>query len=91
MSDSVVEEKYVGDMKEDKFNGNGTFYYANGDVYIGSWLDNTRSGEGKYIFANGDVFEGEFIGDILRGPGTFSKDGQVISGIFLDGAFITEV
>ena len=32
-------EKYVGDFKNNKFNGKGT-YSKNGKVYTGTWKDN---------------------------------------------------
>jgi len=34
-------------MKEDKRNGIGVLYYANGDKYEGEWKDNEKMGAGK--------------------------------------------
>ncbi|MDA8818133.1 hypothetical protein N9N27_05025, partial [Planktomarina sp.] len=32
-------DKYVGEFKDDKRNGQGTYTYASGDNYIGGWKD----------------------------------------------------
>lgn len=49
------DEKYDGDMKNDKKEGNGTlssnflgvYYYSNGDRYDGEWKDDKKHGKGK--------------------------------------------
>ena len=33
--------------------GQGTYFFANGDKYIGEWFDNKKHGEGICVFANG--------------------------------------
>jgi hypothetical protein len=39
-------DKYNGEWKEDKKQGQGVCQYADGDKYEGGWEDNKRSGEG---------------------------------------------
>ena len=63
-------EKYVGEFKDNKFNGQGTFTYFNGARYVGEWKDSSFNGQGTYIYANGLVDrqglweKGKFIGSI---------------------------
>jgi hypothetical protein len=40
--------KYVGEFKDDKRNGQGTYTYANGDKYVGEHKDNKANGQGTY-------------------------------------------
>jgi hypothetical protein len=38
-TDAVGEEKYEGDWKQDRMNGIGKYYHADGSLYDGGWLD----------------------------------------------------
>ena len=51
-------DKYVGEFKDDKRNGQGTYTYASGDNYIGGWKDNRKDGQGTYTYADGTVEQG---------------------------------
>ncbi len=64
-------EKYVGQFKHDKRDGQGTYTFANGDKYIGAFKDNSRNGQGTYIYANGDKYIGEFKDGMFHSHGTF--------------------
>ena len=35
-------DKYIGEWKDDKKNGQGTYSYVDGDKYIGEYKDNIR-------------------------------------------------
>ena len=50
--------QYVGEWKNNKFNGQGTFTFANGDKYVGEFKDDKRNGQGTYTYADGTVEEG---------------------------------
>ena len=45
--------KYVGEWKDGKRNGQGTFTFANGDKYVGEYKNGKQNGQGTYTFANG--------------------------------------
>ena len=67
----------------DKFEGQGTYRWANGTVYVGSYKDglphgrNTITvhskflGKGKKTMASGQSYEGDFIKDKFEGQGTY--------------------
>ena len=51
--------KYVGNFKDGKFSGRGSFTWEKGkfagEKYIGEFLKGKRSGLGSHTFANGDI------------------------------------
>jgi hypothetical protein len=84
---------YVGEFKDDKFNGQGTFTSANGTKYVGEFKDGNRSGKGTYTFTLGNKYVGEFKDDNFNGQGTYSAaNGSIISsGIWVNGSFVGTV
>ena len=46
---------YVGEFKDGKYRGQGTFTFANGDKYVGEWKDNRHNGQGILYGSNGLV------------------------------------
>ncbi len=51
---------YIGDFKNGKFHGYGTYSRSQGDKYEGYWKYGDQHGQGRYTFADGDIYEGEF-------------------------------
>lgn len=68
--------KYVGEWKDDRYNGFGILYYANGNVwYIGEWENGESHGLGIFYYSNGRRYEGEWVRNELHGQGAlFSAD-----------------
>ena len=48
-------DKYVGEFKDDKRNGQGTFTFADGDEYVGEFKDDNYNGQGTFAFADGSI------------------------------------
>ena len=65
---------YEGDYKNDLKNGEGIYYYNNGDKYEGEWINGIREGKGIFYWKNGDKWEGYFHNDLLDGEGMFYND-----------------
>lgn len=61
---------YIGEFKDDKFHGNGKYFFAGGDHYDGEWKDDEKHGKGKYYFDNGDFYDGEWKNGVRHGNGT---------------------
>lgn len=40
-------ESYVGEFKDDKFEGNGKYQFVDGAIYEGKWQNNIKIGQGK--------------------------------------------
>jgi len=77
---------YVGCWSNGKMEGEGTFFYDNGEIYSGEWLQNKRSGRGRLEFKNGDFYEGEWLNDCEHGMGSlYYLNGNVYSGLWMNG------
>ena len=46
---SSGNKKYEGDFINDKFEGNGKYFYENGNYYIGQFKNNLRMIKEQYI------------------------------------------
>jgi hypothetical protein len=64
-------DKYVGEFKNGKMSGQGTYTWANGDKYVGGWMIGLRWGQGTQTSANGDKYVGGWMG-LKDGQGTFT-------------------
>jgi len=47
--------KYVGEFKDGKYNGQGTFTYVGGEKYIGEFKDGKYNGQGTVYASNGSI------------------------------------
>jgi len=78
--------KYVGNFKNFKPHGYGTFVWTNGDKYFGDFIDGKASGNGTKIWADGKKYMGTFLNDNLDGEGTlFYPKGKKYEGEFIKG------
>ena len=48
----------MGELRDGKMLGQGTFTWANGDTYVGEFLDSNRNGQGTKTDADGTVKKG---------------------------------
>jgi hypothetical protein len=79
-------EKYIGEFKDDKRNGQGTFTWPDGEKYIGEWKDDKRNGQGTDTYSNGEKYIGEWKDDKPNGQGTqTTPNGKKYIGEFKDG------
>jgi hypothetical protein len=70
-------DTYVGEFKDDAFNGQGSLTFANGNRYVGEFKDNKRDGPFEVTFADGDKYIGEFKDNKMNGQGFYVfKDGR---------------
>ncbi|CAF0817535.1 unnamed protein product [Adineta steineri] len=60
-----TEKIYEGRFLENKFDGQGTFYWSDGSRYQGAWKNNQRHGLGQIIYADGRVRKGQWAYDKL--------------------------
>ncbi|HAU24709.1 MAG TPA: hypothetical protein DCX09_08545 [Gammaproteobacteria bacterium] len=52
-------------------NGQGTFFYANGNRFEGAFRQNQIHGQGTYYFYNGDRYVGPWLRGERDGPGIY--------------------
>ena len=78
-------DTYVGEFKDNNFNGQGSLTFANGNRYVGEFKDNKRDGPFEVTFASGDKYVGEFKDDKRNGYGTYTfADGDRYVGEYKD-------
>ncbi|KAM5151552.1 alsin [Mantella aurantiaca] len=85
------EDRYVGHWKDGKMCGQGTFWYANGEVYEGCFQDNNRHGHGllrsgKLTSSSPSMFIGQWVMDKKTGYGVFDDitRGEKYMGMWQD-------
>src|SRR6516225_9637527 len=50
--------KYVGEVRDGKYNGQGTYSGPDGRVYVDEWKDGTWNGRGTLTFPDGAKYVG---------------------------------
>jgi len=81
-------EKYVGEFKDNKRNGQGTITLSNGNKYVGEFKDGKFNGQGTFTSASGNKYVGEWKDNKRNGQGTFtSASGEKYLGAFKDDKF----
>ncbi len=90
IGDEKKDSKYVGEIKNRKPNGQGTFTFGKGewegDEYIGKWRDGEYEGQGTFTWTNGEKYIGEWRDGKRDGQGTYTfPDGEKYIGEWRDG------
>ena len=49
----ISGDQYLGEWKDSKRHGQGTYTFSNGDKYVGEWEDGAEHGEAVKTFADG--------------------------------------
>ena len=52
--------RYVGEWKDGKKHGQGTYTFPDGKKYVGGWKDSKYHGQGTLTSSDGKYFVGEF-------------------------------
>jgi hypothetical protein len=55
----VDRTKYIGQFKDGKFDGLGTYTYSDGTKYIGEFKNDLPNGQGTYIYSDGTKYTGQ--------------------------------
>ena len=89
MSAPLQKKLYIGEFKDGKKHGQGTYIYYDGGKYVGDWRDNKHHGQGTYTYADGRNYVGEFKDGKKHGQGTYTyADGSIIEdGVWKDDEF----
>ena len=77
---------YLGEFRDGKYNGPGTFTTPDGQFYVGEYKDGKPNGRGTHRFRSGEKYVGEFSDGRYHGQGTFTfPDGRKYVGEYKDG------
>ena len=78
--------RYVGQIKDGKFNGKGVLTSNSGVKYEGDFVDGLRHGKGSITQLNGNSFNGSFKNDKRHGSGVLNwVNGATMSTEWIDG------
>jgi len=83
----IILEKYIGDFKGGKKNGDGIVFNRDGSTrYEGKFVNDYFHGEGKYYYPNGDFYIGSFEFGKKVGEGTlYDKEKNILySGNYIN-------
>jgi hypothetical protein len=64
-------DRYEGEHRSRKKEGQGSYYYANGNRYVGEFRNGRINGQGTLYLADGSRYEGEYRNGIREGQGTY--------------------
>ena len=64
-------DRYVGEIQNGQFHGQGTYFFSNGNEYEGAFHEGKYNGQGVYKFASGVRYEGEFRNGKFHGHGVY--------------------
>jgi len=83
-------DKYVGEFKDGRFHGQGTYTYADGSKYVGEFKVGNYHGQGTFTFGKGqwegDKYVGEYKDSKRHGHGIYTRaDGSKYVGEWKDG------
>ncbi|MBM3362309.1 MAG: hypothetical protein FJY42_06530, partial [Betaproteobacteria bacterium] len=77
--------RYVGEFRDGKQNGQGTWTHPNGAKYVGEYRDGKQNGRGTWTHPNGEKYVGEFRDGRFHGQGTLtSANGEKYVGEWRD-------
>ncbi|MBK8185481.1 MAG: protein kinase [Candidatus Competibacteraceae bacterium] len=78
--------EYIGEFRNAKMHGQGTYLYAGRDEkYVGEWRDGVIDGAGTYYYGSGNRYEGQWRDGHKSGQGTYLyANGEKYVGEFQD-------
>jgi len=62
---------YVGEVKDNKANGQGIGIFSTGSTYEGDWKDNMKHGYGSFHWPDGEYYKGLYKNDLRNGMGSY--------------------
>ena len=65
-------DRYVGEMQNGQFHGQGAYFFSNGNEYEGAFHEGKYHGQGVFKFANGERYEGQFRDGKFHGHGVYT-------------------
>lgn len=74
-------QMYVGEIRDGKWNGQGTYTWPNGDKYVGEYRDGTPNGQGTYSWRDGRKYVGEWKDGKMQGRGTLTYYDSCAKGL----------
>ncbi len=81
----VLEDVYIGRMRDGRMHGTGTYYWSNGARYRGDWRDSCAHGHGVFVWPTGERYVGEWVNCRQHGLGKFWSKNRYYEGQWKNG------
>jgi hypothetical protein len=84
---------YVGEWKDNKWDGFGKYVYIDGASYVGQWINNNQNGNGTLKYSDGKKYVGEWKNGLYHGQGILSYQDWTKSpeeGVWLENKLVKE-
>ncbi len=79
---------YEGYFKNDLRNGQGTYYFDNGEVYKGNFTNNKFDAQGTYYWVSGGKYAGAWKDHRMHGKGDFFRNTDLVDkGFWYTGVY----
>lgn len=75
---------YIGQFKEGRKHGIGTYKWANGSMYEGEWSSGCFNGYGIYTFNESKKYMGQFKNNMIHGYGEFYWETHLYIGNYIE-------
>lgn len=73
---ATAGQSYVGEFKDGKFHGKGTYTLPDGRKYVGDYMDGKPNGQGTFTWRDGTKYIGQWKDDLQDGQGVeYRADG----------------
>ena len=70
--------EYVGEYKDGKKHGQGTYTWFDGGIYVGKWKDGKEHGQGTYTSPVGTKYVGEWKDGKPYNGTSYEKNGNIL-------------
>ena len=89
-SGDLIGQKYVGEFVDNYYEGQGKYFYPEGNYYEGGFKDDKFHGYGTYYYLSGDnagdIYEGNYQEGYKHGQGKYTyADGMILEGQYVKG------
>ena len=80
----LPEKTFVGERENNRYHGQGTLTFRDGDKYVGEFKHGEKHGQGTYTWSDGSKYVGEYE-DGEPWNGTYYDKNGKIKGKFVNG------
>ena len=80
-------DRYIGEVNNQKKEGEGVYYFHNQDRYEGAFQEDQMHGYGKFYFHSGCYYEGDFYEGLRQGMGILTFEDECYEGEFFKDEF----
>ena len=87
--DDETQQKYKGEIKEEKPEGLGVTLFSDGTKYMGQWHDGIQHGQGTFIFTSGEKVTGEWKENAEWNITKYDINGKIIAK-YADGVLLID-